>query len=210
MNRRTNGVIFARDTKNNAAGSSSWPGSPRSDRSKSKTDSSNDEGATTVNDHSLLGMTGTAGAAAVVSPRKKHKTPAGEAAGAGPKKKARVEGGVRTTNGGGYASDSLTTDSSDDDEDTAPVTFIKPSCTWGPPVHAVRLPVVSVGPVSNNYDIEYAIEEAIALVLSVLPYLHPNAVRAHCIDFISNSGGVHHDSSTIADEVINMVTRELH
>ncbi|CUG90479.1 Hypothetical protein, putative [Bodo saltans] len=99
LNRRTNGVIFARDTKNNAAGSSPWPGSPRSDRSKSKTDSSNDEGATTVNDHSLLGMTGTAGAAAVVSPRKKHKTPAGEAAGAGPKKKARVEGGVRTTNG---------------------------------------------------------------------------------------------------------------
>lgn len=83
-----------------------------------------------VNDHSLLGKTGTAGtaAAAVVASPKAKKAPAGDAVGAKPKKKARVEGGA--ADGGGYASDA-TDDYDVEETGTATVAVIKPLCPYG-------------------------------------------------------------------------------
>jgi hypothetical protein len=83
-----------------------------------------------VNDHSLLGKTGTAGtpaAATAVSPKKGKKAPSGDA-GAGPKKKARVE--VVAAADGGYASDA-TDDYDVEETGTATVAIAKPLCPYG-------------------------------------------------------------------------------
>ncbi|CUG90476.1 Hypothetical protein, putative [Bodo saltans] len=61
------------------------------------------------------------------------------------------------------------------------------------------------GPVPDASVNDYTIDEVVALVLSVLPYVHENAVRARCLDLISDFGGEHHDASDIADEVISLM-----
>ncbi|CUG90474.1 Hypothetical protein, putative [Bodo saltans] len=69
--------------------------------------------------------------------------------------------------------------------------------------HAIIEIFVSSGPVPDEDINERTIEQAVALVLSVIPNVHPHTVRARCFDLISDFGGAHHDSSAIADEVIS-------
>ncbi|CUG90477.1 Hypothetical protein, putative [Bodo saltans] len=52
------------------------------------------------------------------------------------------------------------------------------------------------------------IDKAVERVLDVLPYVHPHVVRARCIAVSLNVDGAHHDSSAIADEVINFLLTE--